>query len=673
MSKFTTKWRGVLTAFFFAVVFSANAQNEDDGSASFSDFSEEELYDLSLEDLLNLEVTVASKSAERLSDAAGVVSVITQDDLKRFGGLTLRDVLERVPSLIGASSFFTDRYMLASRGDQVKINSGHILLLINGRPTREIVEGGVSSEMYAAFPVNIIERIEVIKGPGSVLYGSNAFSAVINVITKEAEENNVAVTGIAGESGAKGISGEVFLNSGELAITAAGRYMKKADYKTDYQSFNAFFSTVPIDTTVTIPDESHGAYFSANYKNLSLTSSFNQFRTTYFSQGFVDQTKWQKSFNNLGYEVAVSEKWDMDVNVTYNYATLKSGLFPGIKRKSNDLVTELTNRINLGKKSNLVIGGLYNYIKGQEKAPIYIPNGDTFIVQDAVVSDETRGSFALYSQVNFWALENLKLIGGFQANKVEDIKLNVVPRAGFIWYPVARLNIKGLYGQAFRAASVDEFGLSYQGFSGNPDIKPEKVSTMDIGVNYLGEKIQGGVNYFRNTQTNIIAPGFVDTLYMYVNKGEINFQGLEFEAKYYFNKSLYFTGSMLYQESEDEDGNKNVTPIANFGAKAGISYVWDKGITASLFDIYQGKLDEKYTNPTYNVKPGSYNILNLYLNFDVVKLFNLGVDQGISLFVQGNNMLNQEIWTPDWGGFEGESIPVNQGRAVYLGLKMSLK
>ena len=140
---------------------------------------------LSLRDLLNVKVVTASKSAEKLSDAPGVISVVTKDEIKRFGGNTLKDILERVPSLSAQTAFFQDRSLIAVRGDQLKVTSGHVLVLINGRPDRESQEGGLMSETFQSFPIDIIERIEVIRGPGSVLYGSDAFSGVINILTED--------------------------------------------------------------------------------------------------------------------------------------------------------------------------------------------------------------------------------------------------------------------------------------------------------------------------------------------------------------------------------------------------------------------------------------------------------------------------------------------------------
>src|SRR5690606_21136679 len=104
------------------------------------------------------------------------------------------------------------------------------------------------------------------KGPGSVLYGSNAFSAVVNVITEQEEQSNLAVTGLTGLEGGNGAMAETTLKVGDLVITAAGRYLKKQDFETNYRALNFFDPMNPIDTALTIPDESHALFFDAAYK-----------------------------------------------------------------------------------------------------------------------------------------------------------------------------------------------------------------------------------------------------------------------------------------------------------------------------------------------------------------------------------------------------------------------
>jgi outer membrane receptor protein involved in Fe transport len=94
---------------------------------------------------LEIKVVTASKFAESISDAPGVMSVISHDELQRWGGVTLAEILDRVPGLNLTSAYFTDRSIVAARGDQTKVNGGHVLFLINGRPTRRFSKAGSSA------------------------------------------------------------------------------------------------------------------------------------------------------------------------------------------------------------------------------------------------------------------------------------------------------------------------------------------------------------------------------------------------------------------------------------------------------------------------------------------------------------------------------------------------
>jgi outer membrane receptor for ferrienterochelin and colicin len=181
------------------IAVSGLAQQSDPTSASPS---VSDLMSMDLDALMNLDVTTASRFADKLSEAPSIMSVVTSDELRRFGGLTLNEILQTVPGLTGSTQYFVDRSLVAARGDQTKTDGGHILFLINGRPTREVMEGGIISDLLESFPVEILERIEIIKGPGSVLYGSNAFSAVVNLITKKAKANQATISASGGPRGA---------------------------------------------------------------------------------------------------------------------------------------------------------------------------------------------------------------------------------------------------------------------------------------------------------------------------------------------------------------------------------------------------------------------------------------------------------------------------------------
>ncbi len=652
-------WIAIIGYFLFEVIPS---------KAQVVDLEASSLMELSLEDLMNIEVTVASKKAEKLSDAAGVVSVVTMDEIERFGGITLRDILERVPSLIGFKGAFTEGYGLASRGDLAKPTSSHILLLINGRPVREVQEGGVNSDIYAAFPVKIIERIEVIRGPGSVLYGSNAFSAVINLVTKTVEKNSVAVTGLTGGDGAIGADLHATVQADDFSLLIAGRYMDKGGQKVDYTAFDAITQS-QVTEEVTFKDISKAAHIEMRYKNLSLVTSHNGYEANFFVRSLAPlatSNRWNKTFNNLGYEVSVNDNWSMDLNATYSCATLVTSDLAGIDRKSNDIVLEWTNHINLSQSSQLIIGGLYNYIKAKEYGQQL----------GQMISDGVSGNVGFYSQIDWWLRGNVKLIGGFQANKPDRQEFDIVPRVGAIWYPIERLNVKALYSQAYKSPSMSELNLFVPGFIiGNPDLRPEKTRAIDIGMNYQGEHFQLGINYFNNSQKDIITQVFnpEEGGVKYENLGEIDASGIELEGKYFVNKQLFFSGSLMQQSNNDQEGNEDVSVIANMGAKLGVSYRWEGGITLSMFDVYQGNI-ENVGHDGLNPEAGSYHLLNAYASFDLANLFNMRRKGDLSFFIQADNILNQVIWSRGIGGGiqSTTTIPNRIGASFYTGLNFSI-
>jgi len=223
----------------------------------------------SLESLLQTKVVTASRFSEDLADAPGVITVVSRDEINRMGGLTLREILSRVAGLDVTSNALTDRSMIAVRGDQAKANGVHVLFLINGRPTREVVDGGAMSELLEAFPIAILERIEVIEGPGSVLYGSNAYSGVINLITRKADGKSGAVRGFGSGVGPAGGSAEGLYRRGDFSLVAAVQFHQNARWTTLVAPDLAPNGTFGPLSDYSLYDGSRGLFVEAGYKGFS--------------------------------------------------------------------------------------------------------------------------------------------------------------------------------------------------------------------------------------------------------------------------------------------------------------------------------------------------------------------------------------------------------------------
>jgi hypothetical protein len=255
-----------------------------------------DLTSMDLEKLMDISVTTASLFSDKLSQAPSIMSVVTSDELHRFGGLTLGEVLDRVPGLTQSSQYFTDRSLVAADGDQTKTSGSHILFLINGRPTREVMEGGIISDLLESFPVEILERIEIIRGPGSVLYGSNAFSAVVNLITLKADGNRLSVRGLTGADGALASSGHFLYKRGAFSVVGASQIHEAPDWPLTYVVPPPLrhLPTAPPEPAfhdTTLYNRGTGDYLGMNYKGLSFMSTFTEWQSTAFTQGSVGETR----------------------------------------------------------------------------------------------------------------------------------------------------------------------------------------------------------------------------------------------------------------------------------------------------------------------------------------------------------------------------------------------
>ena len=625
-----------------------------------------DLSTLDLEALLNTRIITASRFSEQESDAPGIISVVSRDEIRRFGGTTLRDVLERVPGLTGTTAYFTDRSMVAARGDQTKIDGGHILLLINGRPTREILEGGIISDVLESFPVDALDHIEVVRGPGSVLYGSNAFSAVINLITKDVQDGGFALSGAGGAGGAFGTSGTASLTCGDLRVLASAQLHDRPEWSTAFRIPPSLVGdplapAVPLEQQVTINNRGTGAFFDVGYKGFSVMTMLSGFETSSFVRGSVSGNQWGRLFTDVGYAFHPNASWNSSVNLTFTQTTLDVPGFPFIERNAHESILEWTNSLKLRETTRVSFGALFNRIEGEE-----IYEG----IQPAItISEGSRPGGAVYGQVTQFIGQRVSVIGGFQANKIGSLDLDVVPRTGVVLHLGSRVHVKALYSKAFRAPSINETRLNHPGLSGNPDARPEKVGTFDLEWSYHGRRVQGSAGYFHSRQTDsIIVDGSLPR-WQYRNLGEATFQGAEAAAKFFMHPRVLILGSVLYQISEDGQGNTHVTPVSRFGAKGGISYQSNL-LTASLFDSYQGNLNgfAGTVNPTANPSAGAYHLLSSRVRFDVSKL--RGSSRGLALFVQGDNLTNKGVWHPDWGGNSGDTIPAYRGRSVLFGVEI---
>jgi outer membrane receptor for ferrienterochelin and colicin len=616
-------------------------------------------FSMDLDALFNAKVTTASKFAEKLSDAPSVMSVVSKDELHRFAGMTLLEILERVGGLTGSSAFFADRSIVAVRGDQTRTDAGHILILIDGRPVREVIEGGVSSDILESFPVNLLERIEVIKGPGSVLYGSDAYSGVINLIVRKAEGRSFHVSAAGGGAGEAAGSEETLLERGDLQVVEGGQYHQMPQWNTVFQSFHTP-SNLAYSQTATLRDAGEGAYLGVNYKGLSFMSSCTGLEQSSFVRGIVGDFRSKRGFGDLGYSLKATSKWEMSFNLTYTRTVLDAPDYPDAHRDAYEADFEWTNFVTFSPRDRLTFGTVVNHIRGTE---MY-----TGVQPALMVEDGQRWGSGIYIQHEHKLTDDLKLIGGLQANKIGSLAPNVVPRGGVLWNPAAHFSLKALYGGAFRAPSLDESGLTHPGLRGNPNLVPEKVGTLDLQVSYRNNRVEASADYFHSRETELIfEDGSVRPALYYNLSAPATFQGIDSEGKYYVGRHWFLMESVLYQANHDE-AIANLSAIPSLGAKAGVSYKAENGADVSVFDAYQGHLGGYAA--AVNPRPEAFHSVSAHVRFDLTKRWLKSGAPGVALFVHGDDLANHQVWLPALGTNSANTIPVVRGRTVYFGVEV---
>jgi outer membrane receptor protein involved in Fe transport len=308
----------------------------------------------------------------------------------------------------------------------------------------------------------------------------------------------------------------------------------------------------------------------------------------------------------------------------------------------------------------LTFGTVVNHIRGTE---MY-----TGVQPALMVEDGQRWGSGIYIQHEHKLTDDLKLIGGLQANKIGSLAPNVVPRGGVLWNPAAHFSLKALYGGAFRAPSLDESGLTHPGLRGNPNLVPEKVGTLDLQVSYRNNRVEASADYFHSRETELIfEDGSVRPALYYNLSAPATFQGIDSEGKYYVGRHWFLMESVLYQANHDE-AIANLSAIPSLGAKAGVSYKAENGADVSVFDAYQGHLGGYAA--AVNPRPEAFHSVSAHVRFDLTKRWLKSGAPGVALFVHGDDLANHQVWLPALGTNSANTIPVVRGRTVYFGVEV---
>jgi outer membrane receptor for ferrienterochelin and colicins len=621
------------------------------GQVHAQDISIQDLYNLDIEGLANIEVSAASKRTESLGAAPSIMNVVTRDDIKRYGAVNLHDILNRVPSLQVLNSTGSPNNTLTLRAATNQHYPNRILFLIDGRPVRDSYGGHLNYSLFTNYPISNIEQIEVIRGPGSVLYGTNAYAGVINIVSKPACDACAEMSTTYGSFGRLDQEARASYSGIDWSLAGAIKNTKADGERftvTDETSTRGEYRT---------REDGLGYFVKGHYKNFNATAFIGRARQSslgIFARLPESVSDGRRSTVDVGYTEQLFDHTKVEAHLTYN--RLRGGENTDAPEENRDdlLVAELGLQTQL--RDNLILswGGFAEHQDG--------------VVADAPYQQHLHN---LYTQLEWMPTAQLKFVGGVQLNDSEAFKADLSPRLAMVYQPVDHVGVKAMFGKAFRSSTAIERELSIPGvITGNVNMKPETIETIEGQVFYGNNGFYTALSAYKSRMEDIIgrvsnpAGGALIT-----NTGEQVFHGVEFETQLSFYDGWQVEGSMSWQQGESDTDIDDPTFSANLMAKLGVSYKTDTW-SLGLYDSWFGKpADLRATNPSVlqvNKQPDAYHLVSANLNVNLNEALDLaGNLPEMHVTFYGENLLDEDIYFPEYNRKNINSFPIDTGRAAY--------
>jgi outer membrane receptor for ferrienterochelin and colicins len=595
------------------------------------------LYDLTLVQLSKLKITSASKVSQNISEVPSTVFVITGEQIKENGYFTLEEALSDLPgfqfrNILGINSYVFQR--------GVPNQNNLTLLLIDGVQVNELNSGG----FYAGGQYNLsnVERIEVVYGPSSVAYGTNAMAGIINIITKSPNENRVEINTLAGSFNTfkNDFSYSLFNDKKAVGILASGMVKKtdKANLKgaegdnnwTDLM--DNFENDYSFDFKIQIKNLLIGS--NLLYKQSSTATWEKSVGTLYRDYG----TSWNILFlnNYLKYSKKVSPK-----------ATLSSILYNRNTTVLNNTVYYVVDTAQIGYYRPNNLTGFENILNYDINTFFTITGGltlelerlaekNTFSFSDSPEKKPpkplkpimvTNSLASVFIEPRVLILKSFYLSGGVRFDQSSVYSHVLTPRAGLIYHFRKHL-FRFSYSEAFRAPKP----WDYTDGLGNASLLPEKMKSLEIALSFtLSDNYKVDLTGYENRLENAINKEFSNEGYKWVNNAEVNTDGIEISIRHTSQK-LKSSINYTLNKSYDQHG-ESVPEISMHTGNASVTYSFNDHIRMNLRANYIGRRENpkvivatnsRYIDPclVFNGALSLVDVRNFAIQLSVKNIFN---------------------------------------------------
>jgi outer membrane cobalamin receptor len=603
--------------------------------------------EVSLEDLLKARISVSSTTGETILESSSLVTVIDRKTIEQHGYRTVEEALQSVAGITVMRSYLLQG-MVTSRGVLQDLYANKNLVLINGVPAWHAVTGESRIERVG---INDVERLEVLKGPASVLYGSQAYTSAINIVTRSAKPGTQSADGTIGTRG-ESASFRMASNSGlELALGANRDRGQRIGYNfLDEQGTAGIVNDYSdsTDTTMQVRYRGNTLLFNAYDARMNTFGSAPAFKlganTPHLMNGILTSYQFDHNFISklsvLGRAFYDSEyrEFSRD-NIDAVYAPI-DGYRSGATVRANYAAT---------KQVNVEVGTDYDYRFTRQATSRSRLTGallDGF-------TDKGDREASVFSQLD-WKPGRWRLVGGTRYTNNSLSGGNVSSR-GTIGYRITQHDaVKFIAGQSYRSPSLFELFTATPNITGNPDLKPETSDSIELAYQHARGGLYTQVSgYWAKYDHKIFrqkgvppqnAPNPAAPVF-YINGTPFNGAGIEAETKYttdrwgsYFANVDFVSGTSgdLVIEQPGSYMNYNFRYVPKYSLKAGASRQWGP-VGASTSLDHSGATD------------GAFGPINAWTDVQLNVWFEHPA-KGVTLrhMVSGRNLFDSNIAFPEY-------------------------
>lgn len=533
------------------------------------------LADLSIEQLMEMRVdsvSTASRREQKTWEAPASVSIVTRDEIKSFGYRSLADVLRSVPGLYTSND--RNYTYLGIRGfSRPGDYNSRVLLLIDGHRANDNVFDSALIGQEALVEVDSIERVEVIRGPSSSLYGSSAFFGVVNVITRRGG----ALDGmkLSAEAGSfdtfKGRAsfGRKF-ESGLDLFLAGSYYDSRGQSRVYYPEFDAPQSNYGVAADL---DYERAWHFlgHATWNDLTLSAGFNSrikgVPTAAYASVFNDprlRTLDRAGFVDLKYEHEFANELRLSVRIdyhrydyqgTYPYDAADAG-GPPLVTVNRDEVTgewwasEIVASKRFFNRLTLTGGTEFRHNFRQFQANFDEGAPPTFFLND----NASSWIMGVFAQGDLAIQTNLIFSAGLRYDHYSTFGDTVNPRLGLMYQPWKPTTFKLLYGRAFRAPNAYELNYTAPNTLANPNLQPEKINTYElVWEQALNEAVKFSVSGFYYQVDGLVSLDRSGPVLVFRNLNDAQAYGAETLVEAHWSGGWLARASYTAQRADDRE------------------------------------------------------------------------------------------------------------------------